>query len=203
MYETRLQHALSRMNHHIHPVVNAETGERRPLPSCQPKGKPKQCKADFPLDNMLTDVPLFVCHCVATQKTLPTHGPRSLLGTVLPERNDPWLNAGPRAWIAFAADNGDLKFPFRVPILKETCEGHRIFDLKHSACTTASSNFTLQRDLQMGMAVAAGYFGGYSSKMQEIGAAEVKRLRTTLERKIAGEPAEKPSGLPKIFSQIG
>ena len=104
-----------------------------------------------------------------------------------------WLNAGPRAWIAFAADNGDLKFPFRVPIQQETCEAQLIFDLKHSGCSTPSNNRALQRDLHMGMAVAAGYFGGYSSKMQDIGAAEVKRLRATLERKVSGEPAQKPA----------
>ena len=60
-YEERLQHALSRMNHHIHPLCNPEddmeTGERRPLSSCTTKAKPKVCRSDFPLDNEVTDVP--------------------------------------------------------------------------------------------------------------------------------------------------
>ena len=42
-YHTRLQHALSRMNHHIHPLINPEddpaTGERRPLQPCRPKSQ--------------------------------------------------------------------------------------------------------------------------------------------------------------------
>ncbi len=42
-YHERLQHALSHMNHHIHPLVNPEddpaTGERRSLQSCRPKRK--------------------------------------------------------------------------------------------------------------------------------------------------------------------
>lgn len=37
-YKKRLQHTLSRMNHHIHPLCNPEddmeTGQRRPLSSC-------------------------------------------------------------------------------------------------------------------------------------------------------------------------
>ena len=45
-----------------------------------------------------------------------------MLGDILPARNDAWLNAGPRALIAFAADNADIKFPWRVPIQAETHE---------------------------------------------------------------------------------
>ena len=37
-----------------------------------------------------------------------------MLGEVLPARNDAWLNAGPRALIAFTTDNADVKLPFRV-----------------------------------------------------------------------------------------
>mgnify|MGYP006907235490 CR=1 FL=1 len=42
-YPNRSQHALSHMNHHIHPLINPEddpsTGERRSLQSCRPKKK--------------------------------------------------------------------------------------------------------------------------------------------------------------------
>ena len=133
MYQTRLQHALSRRNHHIHPLVDAladpETGERRSLQSCRPKGsKRKQgmasqaCKAGFPLVHELTEEALIVCDCIAQHRNLPSRGPRSMLGDVLPARNDAWLNAGPRAFIAFTADNADVKFTLRLPILKETHE---------------------------------------------------------------------------------
>ena len=61
LYKKRLQHALSRMNHHIHPLCSPgddmETGERRPLSSCTTKAKPKLCRGNFPLDNEMTDVP--------------------------------------------------------------------------------------------------------------------------------------------------
>ena len=36
-YKERLQHTSSRMNHHIHPICNSETRERRPLASCTTK----------------------------------------------------------------------------------------------------------------------------------------------------------------------
>ena len=55
-YHKWLQHALSRMNHHIHPLVDTATGERRPRSSCTPKGKPGTCKGGFPLEDLLTEV---------------------------------------------------------------------------------------------------------------------------------------------------
>jgi hypothetical protein len=59
-YDTRLQHALLHMNHHVHSVVNGGTGERRVLPSCRPEDTRNACKADFPLDAHMTETPLLV-----------------------------------------------------------------------------------------------------------------------------------------------
>ena len=39
-------------------------------------------------------------------------------------------------------------------------------------------------DLQCAMSVVAGYFGGYTSKMQDIGQKEVKRLGVTVDRQL-------------------
>ena len=113
-YNARLQHSLVHKNHHIHPLVNPtddpSTGDRRSLPSCRPKvrkGKKSDdqvCKAGFPLDNLLTQAPLVVCECIAQHRNLPTRGHRSMLGEILPARNDAWLNAGPRALLAFTAE---------------------------------------------------------------------------------------------------
>eukprot|EP00959_Pyramimonas_sp_CCMP1952_P282543 5905608-Pyramimonas_sp.AAC.1 len=77
-YEKRLQHCLSRMNHHVHPKCE-RTGERRPLRSCMPKGK-SGCKADFPLENQMCRQPVLVCRCVAVSRCMPMTGPRSALG---------------------------------------------------------------------------------------------------------------------------
>ena len=70
-FQSRLQHSLGRMNHHIHPLVNPEddptTGERRSLQSCRPKSKKgkksdgQHCKSGFPLENELTEIPLIIC----------------------------------------------------------------------------------------------------------------------------------------------
>ena len=45
-FNRRLQHTLSCMNHHIHPL-NAETGERYVLSSCKPKEKNKVISANM------------------------------------------------------------------------------------------------------------------------------------------------------------
>ena len=42
--ETRLQHVLSHMNHHVHPLVNAETGERKRRHLASPKAAPTSAK---------------------------------------------------------------------------------------------------------------------------------------------------------------
>ena len=158
------------MNHHIHPLENAETGERRSLPSCRPKGaghskKAKDsnaCKGGFPLDQQLTETPLLVCECIAAERGLPTRGPKRMLGVVLPARNSAWLNAGPRAYIVFCADNADIKFPHRLPILEESHEV-LLYDLQRRSCTKHNDAVTQAYDMQAGMAAAAGYFGGYMS----------------------------------------
>jgi hypothetical protein len=120
MYKERLQHTLSHFNHHVHPLINEVTGERRVLSSCRPKTKENTCKSGFPLTTHLTEKPLFMCECLAISRALPVRGPRSIVGGVLSACNSDMLNPGPRAWVAFAADNGDIQFPYRLPVMPET-----------------------------------------------------------------------------------
>jgi hypothetical protein len=106
-----------------------------------------------------------------------------MLGDVLPARNDAWLNAGPRAFIAFTADTADVKFTLRLPILKETHEVLPEGVQKHPLCGTKTTS-EQARDMQQVMAAIAGYFGGYTSKMQSIGEKETRQLREAAQRKI-------------------
>jgi hypothetical protein len=112
-----------------------------------------------------------------------------MLGDVLPARNDAWLNAGPRAFIAFTADNADVKFTLRLPILKETHEVLPDNMQKHPLCGTKTTS-EQARDMQQVMAAIAGYFGGYTSKMQSIGEKETRQLREAAQRKISAEVKE-------------
>ena len=166
LYNERLQFVQSRMNHHVHPVANAATGERRPLHSCCKKCQPKLCKAGSPLESAMIPRALVVCVCIADMFNLCKNGPRSLLGTILPERNDPWLNAGPAAWLIFAGDNADIKFPHRFPIIPQTHENLLLFDVTgNKTCCGLVPTLDLCHDLQASQAVAGGYFGGYSAKI--------------------------------------
>ena len=182
-YERRLQHVLSRMNHHIHPL-NSQTGERKPLKSCCRKDRPNECKGGFPLDSEMLDAAVIVCECLATQHDWTKTGPRSVIGSVMPSRSDPWLNPGPSAWCAFMGDNGDLKIPHKVPITPETHEKMLLFDIKITSCVSAISTLDMLYDLTAAQSMAAGYFGGYSAKVQDIGAKELTQLRDSLERKV-------------------
>ena len=53
-------------------------------------------------------------------------------------------------------------------------------------------------DMQAVMAAIAGYFGGYSSKMQPIGERETRQLQAAAQRKVEGEKKE---GAAKDFQK--
>ena len=203
-YNTRLQHALLHMNHHVHPLINAETGERRVLNSCRPKDGRNTCKSDFPLHAHLTDSPLLVCKCIANERGLVQRGPRSMLGTVLPRRTDEigaWLNAGPRVWLALNADNGDLKFPHRLPIIPETHESTQLYDVRRHTCCSTADLAAMLYDFQAGLSMAAGYFGGYTAKMQDVGHRELQRMNEALARKVSVEPKRLPQHAFNLYSK--
>ena len=122
-----------------------------------------------------------------------------MLGGVLLARNDAWLNAGPRALVAFIADNADVKFPVRVPIQQETHEV-LLFDIKRHPKCGSRDPLDQALDMQAAMPVIAGYFGGYTSEMQPIGERQVKQLREASERKVAGKPS---AGAGADFKNIG
>ena len=119
---------------------------------------------------------MLVCPCFAKESGLEGSGPGSRVGSMLSIRNDPWLNAPPTpvTWAEFSGDNGDIKFPLRVPILPETHEV-RVYDVKR--CCGSRSELDLAYEVQIGQAVAAGYFGGYSATMQDIGRHNYSRMR--------------------------
>ena len=198
-YLRRLQFVQMHMNQHIHPL-NANTGERVPLKSCRRKDRPQETKCGFPVDDgEMLEASRLVCTCYADVFNWSTSGPRSMVGTVLPARNDAWLNAGPSAWLVWAGDNGDIKFPHKLPIIPETHEEPvLLYHQKHSECVSAAYTLNMLYDLQAAQSMAAGYFGGYTSKMQDIGQKELQKLCEALERKIDREQ-RKP--LPKAFQE--
>ena len=99
-----------------------------------------------------------------------------MLGGILPARNDAWLNAGPRALIAFTADNADIKLLLRLLIQAETHETLPTDVKRHDLCGSLEP-YEQARDMHKVMAAISGYFGGYSSKMQSIGETETRQLR--------------------------
>ena len=99
----------------------------------------------------------------------------------------------------FTGDNWDMKFPHRVPIIPQTHETKLpIFDASHSTCVSAVSTLNMLYDLQAAVSTAAGYFGGYTAKVQNIGTQELKRLQEALERKV---DSSKSQAVPKLFQE--
>ena len=81
----------------------------------------------------------------------------------------------------------------RVPILPETHE-ILLYDVKD--CLSQNNTLDLMYQTQVTQSVLAGYFGGYSAKMQDVGRKETARMGATLHRKLA---AEKDSEDPHSF----
>ncbi len=182
-FQARSQHVLSRLNYHIHPLKD---GVRKPLGSCLAGGK-KTCRHDYPLTHLLCDEAIFVCYCVAAERCLPVTGPRSFLGTCLSRRNDENLNATARVLAFFTCSNSDIKFPHRIPIIAESHEEQQVYDVRRGKCYEEYDMQQQIQDMQAGLAAAAGYFGGYTSKMQDIGKKELQRLEQGLYRKLETE----------------
>ena len=105
-----MQHSLSRMNHHIHPL-NAEEGELHVLTLCRPNDRLKNniCKYDYPLTNEMTDAPLLTSDWIAKQRGLKARGVRGKLGDVSVRRSNEYLNAGSGhgalSWVTTATSN--------------------------------------------------------------------------------------------------
>ena len=149
----------------------------------------------------MTPVPLLCCECIANRMNLPLGGPRSVLGIVLPARNDPWLNAGLPTWAIFSGQNGDIKFPMRLPIIPDTHETIVLFDIKNRAtCCDAVSDLDLFYHQQAAQAGAANYFGGYTAKTQDVGKLELLRMEKALHGKSFKGAGD--ADVHKVFSNI-
>ncbi len=122
-----------------------------------------------------------------------------MLGCILPTRNSAWLNAGPTAWVTFCGDNGDIKFPQKLPIIPETHERGRLFWANTHNCCAGISDLHLTYQLQAAQAMAAGYFGGCSAKMQDVGFKEIQRMEKSLNRNLE---VEKPGTADEQFRRF-
>ena len=65
-----------------------------------------------------------------------------------------------------------------------------VLDIKRHPSCGSRDPFDQALDMQAVMAAIAGYFGGYTSKMQPIGERQIKQLREAIERRVAGENSQ-------------
>jgi hypothetical protein len=56
-------------------------------------------------------------------------------------------------------------------------------------------------DFQAGLSMAAGYFGGYTAKMQDVGHRELQRMNEALARKVSVEPKHLPQHAFSLYSK--
>ena len=76
-----------------------------------------------------------------------------------------------------------------------------LFDIKRHPRCGSRDPLDQALDMQAVMAAIAGYFGGYTSKMQPIGENQVKQLREATERKVEGEPSRGAAEDFKLYAR--
>ena len=74
----------------------------------------------------------------------------------------------------------------------------KFFDVNVSSCASATCTLHMLYDLTAMQSMTAGYFGGYASKAQDMGAKELRRLREALERKVDRTARQ---AMPKEFHE--
>ena len=173
-YAADAQFVFSRCQHHWH-AKNAQ-GERVPLSYCRPKGKVKKlhiCKQNFPRHVLCKSrqKTRLVCRGIAAELQLQTSGRRNMLGSIAPERGDPYFAGTPKILAVVTRSNTNLQCPYRLPINRVTHDP----DCKRPQCLTSTSTKQLCRISQKAMKQMSGYFGGYISKQQKIGQYELKK----------------------------
>ena len=173
-----LQDAQKCAQHHIHPK-SRETGQRMIPNACLGSKGKGVCKHDFPMvSRMNPDKPLVVCRGIAKSRLLPWRGRRSVLGQILGQRNNEWLNGtAPGLCIALSGGNSDVAINDLLPVIACTHEA--------SACARkcipaepgkqAASLRRMIRTVARTQAQRNGYFGGYISKRQKVGKLEARK----------------------------
>ena len=156
------------LQHHVHPVSNEkdENGKevRKPLPYCQCKSKPGQCKHGFPhtMETEFSKASGHRCHVicpgVAKEMGVTTSGRRSTLGMVGGPRNDEWVNGTHPALLFDLGCNSDTLLTYRLPIMAETHSAHCPLG---EACLSQTSMDDLIIAAQRAQRDQAGYMSDY------------------------------------------
>ena len=123
------------------------------------------------MDQEMIAEPIFICPKLAEEHGVPVTGMRSMIGSILPERNNAWLNAAVRIRAVFFGDNSDTKDPMRILPIPEVEEKRRTSPekVKQQGCFSEVDEVELAYQMQAIQAIIAGYFGGYFAKEQPIG----------------------------------
>ena len=115
-----VQYLQERKQNHVH-LMNAETGDRVPLPACRRKDNPTLCKADFPRTSQLIDRAVVICPGLASRLDMPKAGRRNRIGSLHGPMNHESLNGTHPCMLAAQRFNSDVQLPYRLPITSESC----------------------------------------------------------------------------------
>lgn len=111
-----------------------------------------------------------VCRGVAEAVGLPFKGKRNAIGSILPPRSSPSVNGAIPAVLVAAADNCDVKLPYRLAITDELHEASC-----SESCPQNSSLESIVDAAEGAQAAQVGYHCDYGNKRQPVGMHEAKQ----------------------------
>ena len=165
---------MSRCHHHWHPK-DPETGERHPMRGCLAKGSKHDCKAKFPHTKRLNGMPKVVCPGNARKHGLRVSGRRNALGSILGRRRCEYASGTMTGFLSLFRHNTHTGPNYRVPLLARTHDPECEAD-----CLQKNTLAKMTACAQRAMRNTTGYYSGYISKRQPIGAFELKQAAMNL-----------------------
>ena len=166
-YQRRFDEALQEnqkcAQHHIH-KKDPKTGERRIPNACQSYRAPTKCKHDYPQEHRMNAAgpALLVCKGIARKRGLKLTGSRTVLGSILGQRNNKWVNgSAPGLIVGLSGGNSDVRLNDRLPITEDTHEAAhcRRRCIAKGPAKRKRALARLVRRMQTAQAQTNGYFG--------------------------------------------
>ena len=161
-YHHDLDYVIEKRQEHIHP-------NGLPLTACRTKDKPTECKHGFMKDHLICPEARLLCNCIANELGFATAGRRNAVGSLLPSRTSGSVNGTIPSFAVGSGNNGDIKVPYRLPILETTRDA-----VCKERCFEKQSVDAISEAVDDSQAAQVGYHCDYCNKRQPIGLHECR-----------------------------
>ena len=123
-------------------------------------------------DHLICSETRLLCNCIAKDLGFATSGRRNAVGSLEPSRTSGSVNGTMPAFAVASGDNGDIKVPYRLPLLEATQDA-----ACKERCFEKQSIDAISDAVDDSQAAQVGYHCDYCNKRQPIGLHECREWR--------------------------